>query len=254
MLGNSMYAAIGNRYFLIGLIVVMAGCVTIYNDATGRKERYFISEKTEVSVGQNMAGDIVHQNKTVNDPVLLTRLNRIGSKITQSSDRNELNYEFHILDEATMNAFALPGGYVFVNKGLMDRVNDDELAFVLAHEVGHIAARHSLKRLQTSLGMSLLMAIAFQDPDYDSVRQGLDVVYNVVALGYSRKDEYLADSLGLKYAQKAGFNPAGGVTLLEKLAAEGKRKSTPVFLSSHPPVEERITRIKEQIKKSAQNQ
>ncbi|HDN86501.1 MAG: hypothetical protein DRP68_00280 [Candidatus Omnitrophota bacterium] len=237
---------------LFTLVVFLYGCVTIYNPATQRREFYFIDENTEILLGKNLASQILNSKKLVKDKNLNRYLQEIGERIAKVCDRSSLNYHFYILDEEEINAFALPGGYVFVNRGLIDRVGRDELAFCLGHEVGHICARHALKRLQASLGMQLILSLALKNPEYINIRKGLEVIYNVISLGYSRQDEFLADYLGVKYAYKAGFSPQGAVILLEKLKREGEVRPF-VFLSSHPPPQARIERIKEEIKKLEEN-
>ncbi len=236
-------------WIILGFILAV-GCVSIYNPATGKKEIYFISEASEINLGQNMARDILKQEPVVKDKKMNEYLDRVGEKIAKVSHRNNLNYQFSILDEEELNAFAVPGGFIFVNKGLIERLSEAELAFVLAHEVGHISARHSLKRLQSSLGLSLLIGLALQDPDYQSLNQAIKVVYNVVALGYSRKDELLADSLGVKYLDQAGYNPGAAVSLIKTLAKEGKRNNF-VFLSSHPSLPQRLENIEKELKASS---
>ena len=118
----------------------------------------------------------------------------------------------------------------------------------MGHEVGHIAARHSVKRLQAVLGYQLISSIALGLSGQGQVLQAVDVVFNVVTLGFSRKDEYLADKLGVKYAKAAGFNPQGMVTFFQKLKAESKSTGLElVFLSSHPPIDERIKQAEKEI-------
>jgi predicted Zn-dependent protease len=240
-----------NRFIVSSLLFlyffILIGCVTIYNPATGQQESYFISETQEIAIGKNMARDIAATNKTLKDQKKLRYLRRIGEKIAILSDRPDLRYQFYILDEDEINAFALPGGYIFVNRGLIERTSEDELAFVLGHEIGHVCARHSLKRLQASLGMGLLLGIALRNPDYEYIRQGIEVVYNVVALGYSRKDELLADSLGITYSRRAGYDPEASVALLQKLQRESTGPRPLVFLSSHPEPATRIQNIQKTI-------
>jgi len=231
---------------LLGLFF-FTGCVTIYNPATERKEIYFVSEESEITMGRNMVEDIIGKEEIVQDEELNNYLNEIGQRIAKASHRNSLKHEFRIIDQKELNAFALPGGFVFVNKGLIDKVDEDELAFVLGHEIGHIAARHSVKRLQSSLGISLLLGIGLQGADYQNVARGISTMYNVVALGYSRKDELLADSLAVKYTSKAGYSPEAGLSLLKKLEQEGKTR-TFVFLSSHPTPTQRSQNIEKELK------
>lgn len=238
------------RKFLFILIIFTVGCATVYNPATEREEVYFINDEQEVSIGANLAESIKKENELFRNPNYLSDLIRIGQKLVTVSDRDYLAFQFYIINDEEMNAFALPGGYIFVNKGLIDKTNEDELAFVLAHEIGHVAARHSVKRLQASLGFSLILSIALKDVKNSIITDAVDIVYNVVSLGYSRQDEFLADSLAVKYTKKAGFNPRAGVSLMEKLQAEAKGSHTLVFLSSHPPAAERIKNIEERIQKS----
>jgi len=233
---------------LICCLILLSGCTTIYNPATGQRESLFIDTKTEVSLGSDMAKEISREKKIVKDLKLNERLGNIAKRIAAISDRQDLNYHFYIVDEKEFNAFAIPGGSVYINSWLMQAANDDELAAVVGHEVGHIAARHSVKRLQAVLGYQLLTSIALGVSGQGQVLQAVDVVFNVVVLGYSRKDEYLADKLGVKYAKAAGFNPYGMVTFFQKLKQEGKNTSfNLVFLSSHPPIDERIKQAQKEI-------
>lgn len=228
---------------LVGLILILflSGCTTIYNSATGRNETLLIDTQEEISLGQDMQQQIKTEMKLLTDTRLQGRLDTIGNKVANVSDRQDLKYYFSVVDDKEFNAFAIPGGKVYVNSGLIQSANDDELAAVVGHEVGHVAARHSVKRLQAVLGYQLLAGIALNATGQEQVLEAVDVVFNVVVLGYSRKDEYLADKLGVKYAKLAGFNPQGMVTFFQKLKKESKSSGLDlVFLSSHPPVEERI--------------
>ncbi|MDP3042187.1 MAG: M48 family metallopeptidase [Candidatus Omnitrophota bacterium] len=229
-------------------VFILSGCTTIFNPATGNRETLFIDTQAEVTLGKGMARQISAEMKLLDDPVKRKRLEAIGNKIAAVSDRRDLSYHFNIVKDKEFNAFAIPGGMVYVNYGLMDAANDDELAAVLAHEVGHIAARHSVKRLQAVLGYQLISSVALGLSGQGQIFQAVDVVFNVIVLGYSRKDEYLADKLGVKYAKAAGFNPRGMVTFFQKLKQEGKNTGPSlVFLSSHPPIDERIKQAEKEI-------
>jgi predicted Zn-dependent protease len=237
-----------NRFWIsVFLLFFLAGCVTLYNPATQKQESYFIDEKQEIAIGKNITDDLLKQKKVINDKVMNDFINKIGNKIAKAGDRPEIQYHFYILNEKEVNAFALPGGYIFVNKGLIDKMNEDELAFVLGHEIGHVAARHSLKRLQSSLGINLLLSIALGGSDYDAVRQAAQIVYSIGESGYSRQDELLADSLGTKYIYRAGYNPYAGVSALQKLKSEGGENNVPSFMRSHPVADERIKNIDKKI-------
>jgi len=236
-------------YSAAGLIILflLSGCTTIYNSATGRNETLLIDTREEVSLGRGMDKQIRSEMKLLRNPQEQARLDKIGARIALVSDRQDLKYHFNIVDDKEFNAFAIPGGNVYVNSGLIQAANDDELAAVVGHEVGHIAARHSVKRLQAVLGYQLIAAIALGASGQAQVLQAVDVVFNVVVLGYGRKDEFLADKLGIKYAHAAGFNPYGMITFFQKLQKEAKSTNfNLVFLSSHPPIEDRIRQAEDE--------
>ncbi len=225
------------------LAVLLAGCVTIYNPATRQRETYFITEQTELAMGKNLAEQIAREEPLVKDQRILSYVRDIGTKVARFSDRTNLAYHFNVIDDDTLNAFALPGGYVFVNRGLVSRTSRDELAFVLGHEIGHICARHSLKRMQVALGVNLLFDLALKDPESAYLRRGLNIVYQAVSSGYSRQDELLADTLGATYAFRSGFDPRAAVTMIEKLKNESSQAPI-VFLSSHPTPDTRIKNLR----------
>ena len=242
---------ISNFFVFIFVVISLSGCVTIYNPATQRRETLLIDTQEEVLLGGDMDQEIQKKLKVLVDPQMQHRLDIIGNKVASASDRTDLSYQFRIVNDKELNAFAIPGGFIYVNSGLMNVANNDELACVLGHELGHIAARHSVKRLQTTLGYQIIMSIALGIGGNTSMGQATDVVFSLVNLGYSRKDESLADRLSVKYARRAGFNPYGAVTFFEKLKKEAQAQGPNfnlVFLSSHPPIEERIKNIQEEIK------
>ena len=232
--------------FLVFIFFFFSGCVTIDNPATGRRETLLIDTASEVSLGSDLDEGVRQKLKLYSDQAMQARLNSIGNRIARVCDRQDLSYHFRIIDDDSLNAFALPGGFVYVHKAVMQEASDDELAGVLGHEIGHVAARHSVKRLQADLGYQLLIGIALGATGKQYVGDCLGVVFDTVNLGYSRKDEYLADRLAVRYEKRAGFNPWGMVSFLEKLEKEGGGSKL-VFLSSHPPIKERIEKVKEEI-------
>lgn len=236
--------------FLYLMFIFVSGCVSIYNPATERREYYFINDDMEVVLGRNLADQVFSDYRVIKKGPLVERVRHIGKKIAMVSDRPNIPYKFFVIDQDDLNAFSLPGGYIFVYKGLVEKTTVDELAFVLGHEVGHICARHSVKRLQVSLGMQMVYALALRKNDYKDIKKGVNVIYNIISLGYSRKDEFLADKLGIKYMKKAGFNPKGGISLLKKLDVLDKNHYQLILLRSHPPIKERINNIKNYLEKN----
>jgi predicted Zn-dependent protease len=153
-----------------------------------------------------------------------------------------------VIEEDEMNAFSLPGGYVYIYKGLLDILdNDSELAFVLAHEVSHIVARHSIKKLQAALGYNLLVLATLPAEKSPQFYQGLSLALAQIMSGYSRRDELTADELAMKYIQLAGWSPEESIDVLEKLYAYNKKRpSRPLsYFRTHPFIAQRIKHIKE---------
>lgn len=230
--------------------ILLSACVTIYNPATQRKETLLIDTEGEVALGRDMDTEIQNKFEILKDPQMQYRLNYIGGKVAGFSDRQDLIYHFKIVNDKELNAFAIPGGFIYVNSGLMSISTDDELACVLGHEIGHVACRHSVKRLQTILGYQIILDIALGISGRYAIAKAIDIVFNLVSLGYSRQDELLADKLSVRYAERSSFNPYGMVTFLEKLKKDAENKGhgfNIVFLSSHPPIPERIKNVENEI-------
>jgi len=230
---------------------LLAGCATLYNPATGKNEAIFINSKTESAIGQGAVAELAKKYRISTDSVLLGRAAQVGRRVSSVSDRQDIGYKFSVLEDKELNAFTLPGGFVYINEGLIKILNDDELAYVLGHEVGHVAARHIAKKLQTNMTYQLLLGIAFvglgaggNSPAAQGAAQGVDTIYGLVGLGYSRQDEYQADALGVKYAYKAGFNPNAAISALEKIKEKGGNPKLLVYLRSRPYTEDRIKAIK----------
>ncbi|MFA4993220.1 MAG: Maf family nucleotide pyrophosphatase, partial [Candidatus Omnitrophota bacterium] len=154
-----MFKKLNLKFFILCLLTTafLSGCSTEYNLVTKQEEKYYYSTDKEVQMGRAIDRQVQKEYKFSGDPLQQKRLQDIGNKIAAVSDRKEIDYHFQVLEDDQVNAVSLPGGYVYVNSGLLDKVsNDDELACVLAHEVGHIVARHSIKKLQAMQGYSVL--------------------------------------------------------------------------------------------------
>jgi len=226
----------------------LVGCLTTeYNVGTHRQDIFFFSTAKEISLGQNIAKQIASEYKISENPYHIDRISRIGRKIAEVCDRQEINYYFYVIEkEDEKNAFALPGGYIYIFEELLEMLNDDELAYVLAHEVGHIVSRHIIKRLQAAMGYNLLMIAATQAPSDPEFVSGLSFALTQIFLGYSREDELNADELAIKYCKLTGIDPKAGITSLEKLYQEDKKTIRPLsYFRTHPYTANRIRHIKE---------
>ena len=237
-------------------ILLLSGCFTTeYNVGTRKQDVYFYSSEKEAAMGRNIAKKISQEFKLSNNPYDIERINRIAKKIVAVVDRKELNYYFYIIEEdqegeSQVNAFSLPGGYVYIFKGLLDILdNDDQLSFILAHEVGHIVSRHHMKRLQAAMGYNILTIASAVVKTSPQFTEGLSFALAQILAGYSREDEFNADELAVKYCRLSGFRPIAGIEVLEKLYQENKKKVRPLsYFRTHPYPVQRIRHIKETLR------
>lgn len=233
--------------------IASSGCVRQeYNTATGRQDIILINTDKEINMGRRIAGGIEENPDIVldPDPLMTERVKLIGQRIAEVSDRKEVNYTFRIIDLDDVNAFALPGGYIFIFRGLIEKVEtDDELASVIAHEVAHVVARHSVKRLQGGLGFTILQILmAVAAPSVSNAR-GINAAFGQLVMSYSREDEALADKIAVKYLRKAGFDPMAMISFLKKLQEVNREIAIRPYSSyrSHPYIADRIRMVKQEI-------
>ena len=236
---------------LILLMGVLSSCVSQeYNTATGTEDIMFVSTEKEINMGRSIAEGI-EKNPDITldpDPIMTERVRRIGERVASVSDRKEVSYVFSVIDDDDVNAFALPGGYIFIFRGLIEEVeSDDELASVIAHEIAHVVARHSIKRLQGGIGFNILQILmaTTRTPDINRVNAAL----GQLIMAYSREDEALADKMAVKYLREAGYDPTAMIDFLKKLQ-EVRRKSpirTYSVYRSHPLIADRIRMVKQEL-------
>lgn len=245
-----MFKEIGLKLSILLFCLLLFGCSTEYNIATRQEEVFYYSTDREVKIGESIAQQVEKEYKFVEDPLVQKRAEDIGNKIVSVCDRKDIDYHFYVLEDEEVNAVSLPGGFVYVNKGLVEKVaGDDELACVLAHEVGHIVARHSIKKLQAIMGYSILRLLTAPIPGTGQVGNAADVAFAEIMTGYSREDELLADQLASRYARLAGYDPHGMITFLKKLEEINRRKPLrpKSYFKTHPYVPDRIRIVKQEL-------
>jgi predicted Zn-dependent protease len=237
------------------LLIVVGIALLLFNCATtgpgGKKSLILISTSDEVSIGQSMSKEVETQNKVVDDPVVANYIDGMGQKLASLSDRTDIQYHFKILESKEINAFACPGGFIYVYSGLLKTMdNEAQLAGVMAHEIGHVVARHGVKRLQQVLGLQVLLSIALGESS-EITQQAVGTGVTLILQGYSRQNEYEADYDGAYYMTKAGYNPQGMIQLfgkLQQLDKGGKATELDKLFESHPPSADRIAKVEEEIK------
>ncbi len=238
----------------VACLVLLTGCLrSHFNLATQQQEYTMTSTDREVEVGRRIARRVEEEMTVLADEPLQQRIRTIGERIVAVCDRRELVYRFAVIEDEDVNAFSLPGGYVFINNGLIEQASsDDELAAVLAHEVAHITARHAVKRYESRLGLQIvqLATIATRQA---AAAQGVGVASQAAQLAYARQDELEADQLGVKYMKAAGFDARAMLSFLEKIRDVHREERhylprgvvRPHYALTHPYVPDRLRAVKE---------
>jgi len=243
-----------NRYFfglvILLMVVLFASCAV--NPVSGKKELMLFSEKQEIAMGQETDLQIRQQFGIYEDKALNEYVNRVGQKLVPFSHRPKLPHYFAVLDTSVVNAFAAPGGYIYVTRGILALMGSEaELAAVLGHEMGHVAARHSMKRLSGQMLAQVGLALgSILNKDVARFAGVAGLGMQLLFLKFSRSDEYQADSLGIEYSRKGAYSPGEMLrffSALENMSAEAGGQKIPSFLSTHPMTSNRIARIKEMI-------
>lgn len=235
-----------NYTFLLAILLLLSACAR--NPVTGKRE-LAISEDKELALGAQNDPAIVAQMGIYDDPELNALLQRLGQQMAEESHRPDLNWTFRIVDSDVVNAFAVPGGYVYFTRGILAHFNNEaEFAGVLGHEIGHVTARHSAKQMRKQqLAQVGMMAGALASntvrQNFGAVSQGMQLLF----LKYGRDAESQSDRLGVEYSSKLGFDAtymAGFFQTIDKLQKQSGQE-IPDFLSTHPDPLNREARVRE---------
>ncbi|MBZ5578280.1 MAG: M48 family metalloprotease [Acidobacteriia bacterium] len=223
----------------------------IGNRDVGKGINFYSLEK-EIALGRQMAQEVQRQAKLNTDPILTEFVNRVGQNLVRNSDAR-VPFTFQVIEAEDLNAFALPGGYIFVNTGLIVMAEEeDEFAGALAHEVAHVAARHMTRQAtksQIANMASIPLSVLLGGWAGVVARQGAGAVIPMTFLSFSRHDESEADYLGLQYMYEAGYDPNGAINIFERLEALSRRRSGKVskLFSTHPMDADRIQKAQQEI-------
>jgi predicted Zn-dependent protease len=233
----------------MALVVLASGCAV--NPVSGRPEFTLVSEAGEREMGEEEARNVAAQMGLYDEPALVAYVRTVGQRLVDASPLLDLAYEFHIVDMVEPNAFAIPGGYIYVSRGILALTNDeDELAGILAHEIGHVAARHSVRTISRAAPLAVVTGLGaavtgIVSPMLGSIVGGLGGLAGALVFApYSRSQEEEADRVGQEMAAKAGFDPAGISRSLHTLEREdtlhGNAPREMSFFSTHPPLPRRV--------------
>lgn len=245
--------AIGLTLLVFAASTWMGGCAT--NPATGKRQISLVSSGKELEIGRESDPAIIAEYGLYGDQAMQRYVDGVGQRLARESHLPNLAWHFRVLDSPTVNAFALPGGYIYITRGILAYMSSEaQLAGVLGHEIGHVTARHSAEQITRSqlAGIGLLAGAIFVDafrPYSGIAQQGMGLLF----LKYSRDNENQADALGIEYATKAGYDPRESPATYATLKRIGERASSslPSFLSSHPDPGDREIRTGQLAKAAA---
>jgi predicted Zn-dependent protease len=213
----------------------------------------FYSLQKQIAMGKQIAQQVIQSTRMINDPVVTNYINKVGQNIVRNSDAR-VPYSFHVVDSDVVNSFALPGGFVFVNSGLILRASDEaELAGVMSHETAHVAACHGAKQqTKANLAQIAMIPLAIMLPygwaGY-GIYEGVNMAVPLAFLKFSREDESQADFLGVEYMYKAGYDPNAMISFFEKIEAQERRDPNSVasLFRDHPATPDRMLDIQKEI-------
>jgi len=232
---------------LVASTVLLAGCG--------------VSTQQEVQMGQQEAAQVDQQLPMLQDPAVVGYVNNLGQEIASHTSRADLDWHFAVVNTDVVNAFALPGGYVYVNRGVLERATKmDELAGVLGHEIEHVVERHSVKQMEQAQNANIgvtLACVLTNICNSQAAQAAIQVGGTAVFAKFSREDEIKADEGGFRNVMNAGINPEGMLTFFQKLLAEeqqsGGQGATASWFADHPGTQDRINDIQRMLSQVPQS-
>ncbi|MFV0480560.1 MAG: M48 family metallopeptidase [Campylobacteraceae bacterium] len=246
------------RIFLVAFlsVFILTGCVTSQAPITGRTQLILIDSAQEKTLGLSASEEILQSANKSKDVKLTNKIIEIGKKIVAvSPEASAYEWSFYLIEEDTINAFALPGGQVFFYTGILKLMsNDDQIATVMGHEIAHVLAHHGAERMSHQMLSNIGSQVLSTALEIPAQYQGIyDAAYGVatnvgVILPFSRKHESEADKIGIYLMYKAGYNPNEAIKFWQKMSEASGGATTPEFLSTHPADATRIKDIEAYIK------
>jgi predicted Zn-dependent protease len=229
---------------LASAALCIAGCAV--NPVTGENELILFGEEQDIEMGRGYAPEVEKQlGGAIENPALQNYVNSVGQKIARLSHNPDFEYSFVAVNDDMVNALALPGGYIFITKGMLQKMQTEaQLAGVLAHEIVHVVARDVANAISKQMGMEVLLAALASQTESQGAIILADLTAQIVSLSFGREDERQADRTGMDYMVRAGYDPQGMVEMMQILEAE--EKAAPMeFFSTHPSPENRVAYLQQ---------
>ncbi len=243
------------------MILVLLAAMTLGGDAWAQNpftstefDPVFIGEQSEIEIGKNTDQELRKKYRISTDRRLNERINAIGQRLAARSARSNLKYKFTVIDDELVNAFAAPGGYIYITTGILKKLkNEDQIAGVLGHEIGHVVHKHSLKALQRQMlaqfGVQIMAAMLGDGGISGALLvKASEISTSLLLLKNSRENELQADAEGVRIMHAAGYNPRAMIDIQRMLLRESGGKNPPAIISTHPPSQERIDAIEQAIR------
>jgi predicted Zn-dependent protease len=243
-------------YVVVASLATFAtGLACATNPATGQRQLSFVSEEREIALGQENDTQIRKEMGSYDDRALQEYVTTVGLKLAMNSERPGLPWHFTVVDTPAINAFALPGGYIYITRGILAYLDDEsQMAGVLGHEIGHVTARHSVnQQSKSTLAQIGIIGGAIFAPGGAQAAQAASTGLGLLFLKYGRDDEAQADQLGVRYTSRAGWDPAGiprMLTTLGRIEEASDSKGVPNWLATHPPAEDRVQRVQAAVREA----
>ena len=236
------------RVLIVPALFAVVSCTTL-------GQLNLLTTEDEVAIGRQAAREIELQLSLYDDPVVAADVDSLGQALVRHSKRSNIRYYFKVVDTEVVNAFALPGGWLYINRGLIAAAeNESELAGVVGHEIGHVVGRHGARQITKAFGLQMLLELAVGEKPSAARQiagQFAEVGAGLTLLKYGREAEREADRFAVEETYAAGIDPEGMATFFEKLMAmhASEPKGVEVWFSTHPPSRERIANVRAQIQK-----
>jgi septum formation protein len=243
---SQMLKKFGVSILSVLVVFIISGCSSEYNLATRQHETLLYNTEKEVRIGDSVARQVEAQYKMVTEVDVNERAQRVLKKLVEVSDRRDVVFFIKIIDDDIMNAVSLPGGHIYLFRGLVEKLDsDDEIAGVIAHEMAHITARHAVKRIQAAYGAMIFEIAAVSAGGGGEAALALNTIFTA----YSQADELEADRLAVKYSKMAGFDPHAITEVLRKLREHESKEPARQFSywRTHPYIAQRIAAVNQEI-------
>jgi predicted Zn-dependent protease len=232
--------------FLLPVLLLTTGCDT--NPISGESQFMLFSEEQDIELGKSYAPEIEKEmGGKIQNLTLQNYINSVGLKVAAVSHRPYFDFHYTALEDDTVNAFALPGGYIYITRGMLEKLESEaQLAAILGHETTHVVARHSSAQISREIGIEVALSVASTKTSGGAM-QVAGIARQIIGLSYSRSQEREADLAGLDYMVKAGYDPQGMVQTMQMLEEESEGGQVE-FLSTHPSPENRVGYIAQAIR------